>query len=229
MVDAVREDLLRLHAALMLFNHYIFDVDGTLVDSGGGIIYARTAALNSVGIDTDPSKLKEVAFGPSMREILATLIPNEEKRSYAETTFRSAYDTTGILLSQVHPGIEDLLFRIRHAGGTISFLSANNKVVISRLLRMHRLMNPNELVMTSQGLTSHLSKAELLKQHVHQIGTVSGVVVIGDTEADFHAAEVTGVKFVGAGYGFRGVQFLRDVGARVVADSPSHLTRLLFG
>ena len=48
-------------------------------------------------------------------------------------------------------------------------------------------------------------------------------VYIGDSEVDFATAKNSGLDFIGVSWGYRGREFLENLGAETIVDSPDEL------
>jgi phosphoglycolate phosphatase len=208
--------------------NFVFDVDGTLVDTRSGVLFALQIAFETVGVVAVHDKLRNIAFGPPLKEILHDFIIDEEVCERAEEVFRFQYDNFGIQMSVVYPNIAEILIDIRETFGIISFFSNNNNDVIYRILRRFDLFKEGELIRAAQVGDKIISKDEVLSGIIRELGfDPEDGVVVGDTQSDFNAAQAHGLRFVGAGYGYKGVRFLKSIGVRDVAASPKELRSFL--
>ena len=74
----------------------LFDLDGTLTDSGPGIMHAAKTALQSFGIDGLSEQELRYFVGPPLWESFGKYLP-EEQISAAIDRFREYYRVTGWL------------------------------------------------------------------------------------------------------------------------------------
>ena len=91
-----------------------FDLDGTLTDSGEGIMRCVQYALDrEFGIKADSKDLRSFV-GPPLREQFirfANLTPEQADRAIER--YRERYRAVGIYESSVYPGIPEMLAELR--------------------------------------------------------------------------------------------------------------------
>ena len=80
----------------MSWDILLFDLDGTLTDSGPGIMHAAKTALQSFGIDGLSEQELRYFVGPPLWESFGKYLP-EEQISAAIDRFREYYRVTGWL------------------------------------------------------------------------------------------------------------------------------------
>ena len=117
------------------FDNVLFDMDGTLLDSGPGITKSVRQALASVGIAEDNVKNLERFTGPplstSFREFYGL---QGEQILRAVTSFRARYETVGIFESALYPGIEETLRACKEAGVRLAVASSKPEVFVKQIL-----------------------------------------------------------------------------------------------
>ena len=93
----------------------LFDLDGTLTDSGPGIMHAAKTALQSFGIDGLSERELRYFVGPPLWESFGKYLP-EEQISAAIDRFREYYRVTGLLENEPYPGVRECLQALQGAG-----------------------------------------------------------------------------------------------------------------
>ena len=93
----------------------LFDLDGTLTDSGPGIMHAAKTALQSFGIDGLSERELRYFVGPPLWESFGKYLP-EEQISAAIDRFREYYRVTGWLENEPYPGVRECLQALQGAG-----------------------------------------------------------------------------------------------------------------
>ena len=84
----------------------LFDLDGTLTDSGPGIMHAAKTALQSFGIDGLSERELRYFVGPPLWESFGKYLP-EEQISAAIERFREYYSVNGWLENEPYPGVRE--------------------------------------------------------------------------------------------------------------------------
>ena len=93
----------------------LFDLDGTLTDSGPGIMHAAKTALQSFGIGGLSEQELRYFVGPPLWESFGKYLP-EEQISAAIDRFREYYRVTGWLENEPYPGVRECLQALQGAG-----------------------------------------------------------------------------------------------------------------
>ena len=86
-----------------------FDLDGTLTDSGEGIINCAQLALRHYGIPAEDRQALRAFVGPPLRESFPKFGVPQDKVEEAMVLFRSRYFTVGKFENTPYPGIRELL------------------------------------------------------------------------------------------------------------------------
>ena len=85
----------------------LFDLDGTLTDSGPGIMKASQFALRAYGVERDWQEL-DFFVGPPLDETFGQFMPKEDIPG-AIDQFRVYYHDVGWLENEPYPGVREML------------------------------------------------------------------------------------------------------------------------
>ena len=96
----------------------LFDLDGTLTDSGPGIMHAAQYALRGGGIEVADSSTLSFFVGPPLADSFLRYFPPQEVGA-AIARFREYYHETGWLENAPYPGIETCLQALCATGKTL--------------------------------------------------------------------------------------------------------------
>ena len=95
----------------------LFDLDGTLVDSGPGITKCAQYALNHFGIhEPETEKLAFFVGPPLMNTFMEHYGFSEEQAKQAVAKYRERYHKTGIFECELYPDVEEVLPRSKKKG-----------------------------------------------------------------------------------------------------------------
>ena len=93
------------------FENYIFDLDGTIIDSSKGVLNCFAQAFQKSNIQIDKSRLNSDVIGPPLKDILVNIHPaikdDDKKIDEVILNFRSIYDNCENDDSSLYEGIED--------------------------------------------------------------------------------------------------------------------------
>ena len=110
-----------------MYKVILFDLDGTLTESGEGITKSVQYALERIGKpEPDLEKLK-VFIGPPLMEMFMQYAQIDEATAkQAVEIYRERYSVTGIFENAVYPGIENMLAAGREADRDNYIITAKN-------------------------------------------------------------------------------------------------------
>jgi phosphoglycolate phosphatase len=189
------------------YQNFIFDLDGTLIDSAGDIksclekTYRRFPELGKM-------KMKREMVGPPLPELIQKLTPKislAQKQRLIEH-FRKIYFNCGFKKTRVYPGVRQVLKKLQKNGGRL-FVATNKPIRLSRsVLAALNLEVFCEVVAPDSVPGRVLSKTQMIsylmkKWRLDPLQTV----MVGDIVQDIQAARQNGIiaaVFLG-GYGRR--------------------------
>lgn len=174
------------------FRYFVFDLDGTLVDSLPGIAWAIDSAFAECGLPVPSCDLKRL-IGPPIRKILAAIsgTANTSRLDRLEQSFRRIYDSEGWRKTTCFNGVPELLRELLSKGAQL-FVVTNKPAQATRKI-LHEL-NLAELFQEVACRGKEGSKAEVLGALLQRRGLDprSGLMV-GDTQEDSLAATASGM------------------------------------
>jgi phosphoglycolate phosphatase-like HAD superfamily hydrolase len=214
----------------------LFDVDGTLIDSGGAGGRSWSHAFREAfGVDGDIRRFSEVGMTDPVvaRETFEGTLgraptTDEVIRLMMRYVLRLPEEVASSPRYRVMPGVHDLLERLVHADTLLGLVTGNIEgaahIKISRAgLQRFFLFGGygSDSAVRSDLTRAAIARAEALSGHDID---PSEVIVVGDTPRDIEAAHGAGTVAVGVATGEYSVEQLRDGGAdhvlRTFADDP---------
>ncbi|HUA35116.1 MAG TPA: HAD hydrolase-like protein [Candidatus Binataceae bacterium] len=203
----------------------LFDLDGTLTDSGAGIVRSVRYALEAVGMPATDDDDLLWCVGPPLRENIARLLPGAESTlvERAIDHYRERYDRTGYLENKVYDGIHDVLATLgrehRLILTTAKMLDVAETVLDAFELRRHFVG-----VYGSHRDGTFSDKRELLAHVIetHRLSSAT-TALVGDREHDMIAARYHRMTAIGAGYGYGSRAELINAGAHVICETPREI------
>ncbi len=119
----------------MRFESVLFDLDGTLTESGPGITRSVQYALHRMGIEeSDLEKLKPFVGPPLNLSFRERYGMNEEESAKAIHYFREVYDSKGVYENRLYPGVKELLAKLREAGIRLAIASSKPEPMVHKVL-----------------------------------------------------------------------------------------------
>ena len=123
------------------YHNIIFDLDGTLINSGPGIIHAVQYALKKYGInETDMTVLKSFVGPPLNQQFINCYNFSHEQSLEAVKYFREYYTDKGILENEVYEQIPELLKTLAENGLKLLIASSKPEKFVKNILSQHDLL-----------------------------------------------------------------------------------------
>ena len=204
-----------------------FDLDGTLTDSGEGIMKCAKLALDHYGIDVPNFEDLRVFVGPPLQDSFVRFgVPAEEAMN-AVTIYRSRYLTVGKFENFPYPGIEDLLAKLKAEGHKLYVATSKPESTSIEILEHFGLAPYFDIIAGATMGTSRSSKAAVIAYLLDRIGKNQEIFMVGDTAFDVLGAKAHGIPTVGVSWGYGKIQDMEDAGAMAIAYSMEELYELL--
>ena len=205
-----------------MYDTILFDLDGTLTDSGLGITKAVQYALGQMGCEVPPRESLFSFIGPPLHKSFAKYYAMDEATAAeAVHQFRIYYNQMGgILENEVYPGVPELLRALKQAGKRL--MIATSKPQAAAELVMHHF-GLDEYVPEIIGGTDDTrnTKGKVIAYALKEFGVdPKTAVMVGDREHDIQGAAENGIGAIGITWGYGDRAELEGAGAKAVLDTP---------
>lgn len=211
----------------------LFDLDGTLTDSGRGIINGVRYALEKFGIqESDQAKLNEF-IGPPLTDSLTHLYGFSEADARKGVVFyREYYGEKGIFENAVYDGIEANLDLLKGAGVRLFVATGKPENYMKRVLEHFNLSRFFEFSAGSDEQETRLKKHEIISyliktRSLEKQAAAGSVLMIGDRKHDVIGAKTNKIPCAGALWGYGSAEELTSSGATFLLKTPNDLASLL--
>lgn len=208
------------------YDWLLFDFDGTLVDTGDGIIKAAHYGLLQMGIEeNDPEKLRRFVGPPLTKAFQEYYGFSEEESVQTVLEFRKYYTTQGWKESSIYPGIHRMLQKLKAAGKHLCIATGKPEELAVTISRRDNLLGYFDFIggayVDEEG-EHRVMKPEVIEYVLENVGNPdrSGVIMIGDRANDILGAKACNLKSIGALWGYGSYDELNNAGADFFADSP---------
>ncbi|MDD3260632.1 MAG: HAD hydrolase-like protein [Oscillospiraceae bacterium] len=216
----------------LCYQTVLFDFDGTICDTGEGIIECVKLALQEMGQPVPPLETLRRFVGPPAEQgyMMYCGMPLQQATE-AVQHFRVHYNADGWKKTTIYPGIPELLRDLRQCGAAVCIASSKPQPMVERLLEKFQIQQYFTAVSAADSSDQH-SEKETVIRHALKMCPAAGrdnSVMVGDTRFDVLGARKVGLPFLGAAYGYGGPQDFCANGQSVpLADSPDGLRQYLF-
>ena len=217
-----------------MIQYILFDLDGTLTDSGPGIVNAIQYALFHLGMEKeDPAVLHRSFIGPPLTVSFPQVYGfSPEKTAEAIALFHEYYDQQGIYENQPYPGIPTLLAQLKKAGKQVALATSKPLNLAERVLSHFDLRQYFDQVCGGSMDGSRNAKREVIEDALHALPVqeLSQAVMVGDRYLDVEGAHANGLSCIGILYGGYGTrEEMEAAKADFIAADVVELTKLLLG
>ncbi len=211
----------------MGYSTVFFDLDGTLTDSGEGIINCAQLALEHFGISVPSRETLRVFVGPPLRDSFIRFGVPSDQVEEAVRVFRSRYLTVGKFENVPYPGVEQMLARLQNAGIRLFVATSKPESTACEILEKFGLSRYFEKICGATMDGSRDSKSAVISWLLEKAGEVSRPVMVGDTAFDVQGAASHAIEAIGVSWGYGDVRQMEDAGAIAIVNSPEELAALL--
>lgn len=205
----------------------LFDLDGTLTDSGEGIINSAIPALIHYGIPVPDRKAMGVFVGPPLHDTFMKFGVPEENVDEAVAIFRKRYNTVGKFENAVYPGIRELLATLKAHGHKLLIATSKPQHLADEVTVHFGIDVYFEKICGASLDRSRVNKEAVIAYLLEENGTADNMVMVGDTFYDVLGAKAFGIPTIGVSWGYGKRDEMLDAGAVAIADSAEELHTLL--
>lgn len=212
------------------YEYILFDLDGTLTDSGPGIMNAFSYAIRNMGgPPMTPEQLRHFAGPPLKVTFGQTLGYSPEDAEKAIGFYREYYNEMGgVYENEVYSGIRELLTELKNAGKHLMVATSKGVHGTTTVLDHFDLRRYFDFVSAAPN-QDQAQKTERIRCALEQSGItdLSLAVMIGDRENDISAAKEIGIDSIGVLYGYGDQEELMSAGATYLAENAETVRDLL--
>lgn len=205
----------------------LFDLDGTLTDSGEGIINCAILALEHFGLPIPSREAMCVFVGPPLHESFIRHGVPADQAEEAIRIYRSRYIPIGKFENTPYPGIRELLETLKSDGHTLYVATSKPEQMSVEILEHFDLAKYFTRICGATMDTSRSTKEAVIEYLIQENGKAENMVMVGDTKFDVIGAKAHNIPAIGVSWGYGTVQEMQDAGAAAIADDPQQLLHLL--
>ena len=187
------------------FQHLIFDLDGTLIDTRADLTTAANCMLERFGLPAQSVEQVDAHIGHGPRVLVEQILGPAHAHLAAEgfAVFMDSYARHLVDQSVVYPGIRRVLATATARGAVLSVLT-NKPQAASRALLSGLGLLPFFRVVVGGDTLPKPKPDPIGVWHVQRLSAVplDRTVLIGDSSIDIRTGRAAGILTCGAGWGF---------------------------
>ena len=175
---------------------FVFDWDGTLVDTLGQIFRANRDVLGRLGLPFDEALYRE-HYNPDWRLMYERLGVPVDKLEEAGERWLEAFDPGHF--GEPFPGTVAALRRLRNAGHSLGLVTAGDRAIVTRQLEQSGLGDVLAVRVFGDDLPVHKPDPRPLRLALSELGVTDSTraAYVGDAPDDMRMATAVGVEAIG--------------------------------
>lgn len=211
-----------------MYDIILFDLDGTLTDSGMGVKNGFIYALEKFGITAAHSELDKVMGPPLMDSFMQFYGFSFEDARQAVKYYREYYRETGVFENILYDGITDTLDSLKQMGKTLCIATSKPDVFAIQVLKMFDIYKYFDIISAATIDDKLCKKSDIVKIALDKSGGNSqNAIMVGDRHHDVFGAHENNIKCIGALYGYGDEDEMRTAGADYIARTPNDILKFI--
>lgn len=205
----------------------LFDLDGTLTDSGEGIINCAIYALERFGLPIPSRKELRVFVGPPLTDTFVKFGVPPEDAVDAVKVYRERYLPIGMYENKPYPGIQELLETLHNAGHILCIATSKPESMAIEILEHFDLKKYFHYICGATFDHSRDTKEQVISYLINQCDSEYPWVMVGDTAFDVIGAKAHNIPAIGVAWGYGLVEEMQKAGATAILYSTDELLKEL--
>lgn len=209
----------------------IFDLDGTITDSGQGIMNAIRYAVKKHGLPEISEEVLRSFIGPPLKEQFQSVFGlSEEEGAVMVATYREYYSDKGIFENRVYDGAAEMLERLKTAGVRILMATSKPEKYAKQIAEHFGFDMYFDFIGGACMDGRRTDKYEVIEYVLESCTVVrETAVMIGDRSHDMIGARKSGLNSIGVLYGYGSKEELEKAGALELAALPADVAKIVLG
>ncbi len=208
---------------------YLFDFDGTLVDSAPDLTRALDKALWRAGISGVGLEQGKRMVGQGASRLIEQAVqhttgdPSLTMESplcrLLLSVFLEQYEMMCTETSVLYPGAMETIHTLKSRGKKIGLVTNKPRQLVELMLPAFRLSDLFDVVVAGDDLPKKKPEPDMIYRALNELGAApQDCCLIGDSLADLGAARASGVSSILVSFGYSGNMDVTQVGADHVID-----------
>ena len=213
---------------MITYSAYIFDLDGTLLDTLGDLAASVNYALRTHGMPEHTIDDVRRFVGNGVRKLMERAVPDGTVNPLfdeAFATFRQHYMEHSLDTTRPYDGVPEMLATLKAKDCHLAVVS-NKMMAATQELCRHFFPDTIEVAIgenEAEGIRKKPAPDTVIAA-LRQLGVgQEGAVYVGDSDVDIETARNSGLPCISVLWGFRDRDFLLQHGAKTFISNPSEL------
>ena len=209
---------------------WVFDHDGTLVDSFQAIVEATNETLLASGFEPVSAEIIK-------QNMIRATLPRFAFHTHLELhepivrqmgqEFYTRLHKVALKLTRVYEGWREVLDTLTQRHHPLAVLSNNEGRLIRRILTEHQVIHYFPLILGEEDISAVKPSPESLLAMARFWNVApKNITMVGDSASDFNAARAAGCRAIGVCWGAHSRKELEPMGWDYLVDDPRELLEL---
>lgn len=211
-----------------MYSTYIFDLDGTLLDTLGDLAASVNYALRSCGMPEHSVEDVRRFVGNGVRLLMERAVPDgasNPRFDEAFSVFRQHYMAHSLDTTRPYDGIPEMLAALKAKDCRLAVVSNKFYAATQELCR-HFFADTIDVAIGEHEAEGIRKKPapDTVFEALRQLGVgKDNAVYVGDSDVDIQTARNSGLPCISVLWGFRDRDFLIKNGAETFVSAPSEI------
>lgn len=212
----------------MRFDTYIFDLDGTLLNSLDDLASSCNYALRQHGMGERSLDEVRQFVGNGVKRLIERATPEGTSEAEVQSvlaTFKQHYSEHNLDRTRPYDGINSMLAALKNAGCRLAVVS--NKFCSATEALVNHFFSDTISVAIGENEAAGIRKKpapDTVEEALRRLGVgKQRAVYVGDSDTDILTAKNSGIPCISVLWGFRDRDFLVSHGAQTLVSEPMQL------
>lgn len=210
----------------MKYDTYIFDMDGTILNTIEDLTVSTNLTMEEMGYPTHSVDEVKWFVGNGIRKLIERAVPDgtsEEDISKTFEVFMKHYEKHCKDKTGPYPGIMELLTNLKKAGKKLAVVS-NKADGPVKLLADELFPGMFDIAIGEKAGVNKKPARDMVDIAISELNTTAEMsVYIGDTNIDYETARNSELDCILVTWGFRDTEFLKQFKAEYMVDTPEKI------
>lgn len=215
----------------MKYKYILFDLDGTITESGTGIINSVEYALKKMSIEVKNKDILKRFIGPPLKDSFMNICGmNVKDAEQAVRFYREYFSDKGMFENKVYDGFIDTIKILKSSGRILAVATSKPEEYAKRIADKLGFKEYFDKICGATMDDSRSAKADVISYTLETMGLTEHndmILMVGDRENDIHGAKENGIDSMGVLYGYGEQKELEDAGALYIAKTVKDIADII--